>query len=502
MGAQRAAFGRLVRNLAGGSFWRDAGVRPAMTYDEFQTTVAPRGHEAFAAAIDRMRQGEANVLWPGRCQLFAATAGTTLGSAKLIPVTGEMLGHFHKSCRDAVLYYTARVGHAGVMRGKRLFVTGATGLTALHVEGSPHRAYSAEWPEIASLGFPSWARPELTGQGYSNAESPDWDARVASLIAGSAEKDISFVAGVPHWVLNFAEAMRTRQAELGRPVGNLRECWPNLECVMYGGCSAAPYQAELRANFGPGVELHEIYVAAEGVLAIQDGAGHGELRVLTHRGVYFEFVPLTDFDTCRTEALGPKAVTLENVATGVDYVVLITTPAGLARYVLGDIVRFTSVEPPRLIVVGRTDLRLTTYGERVLEKDVTDALLSVCQRHRWSIVNFHVAPLHSTALTGHTHGRHEWWVELKPGTMETPTGPQMALELDSELKRLNREYQSRRDSGRIDAPTVRLVMPGVFRHWQQFHGRWDGRSRIARCRGDRLVADELAQMTRFAGDQH
>ena len=134
------------------------------------------------------------------------------------------------------------------------------------------------------------------------------------------------------------------------------------------------------------------------------------------------------------------------------------------------------------------------------EREITDALLTICERHRWTIVNFHVAPLFGLNLTGASRGRHEWWIELKPGTVETPTGPQMAVELDLELQRSCRDYAERRNSGRIDAPFVRLVMPGVFRHWLRFHGKWSAQTKIARCRSDRLVADELAQITRFARD--
>ena len=177
-----------------------------------------------------------------------------------------------------------------------------------------------------------------------------------------------------------------------------------------------------------------------------------------------------------------------------------TTPAGLARYVLGDVVRFVSVAPPRLHYVGRTKLQLNAFGERVIEKEITDALIAVCERHGWTIVNFHVAPLTMSTNTGLLRGRHEWWIELKPGTVTTPTGPQMAAALDTGLRQHNPDYETKRKAGSMDAPIVRLVMPGVFEHWLRYQNKWGGQHKTPRCRSDRVIADELAQITNFARD--
>jgi hypothetical protein len=209
---------------------------------------------------------------------------------------------------------------------------------------------------------------------------------------------------------------------------------------------------------------------------------------------------MPDFDESRLEQLGPKAVPLADVKPGVDYAIVLTTPAGLARYVLGDVVRFLSTAPPRLVYVGRTSMRLGAFGEKLTERELTEALVTLCHRRNWHIVNFHVAPLLSQDLTGQNRGRHEWWIELKPGTLTTPTGPQMAGELDIDLQRLNEDYAMRRRSSAIEPPVVRLVMPGVFEHWLRHHHRWGGQQKLERCRADRRVADELAHITNFARD--
>jgi len=295
--------------------------------------------------------------------------------------------------------------------------------------------------------------------------------------------------------------LRESSAQGKRRVSNLQGLWPNLECFVHGGVPIAPFADELRHALGPTVNFHEVYAATEGFVAAQDIHAAAGLRLITNAGIFYEFLPMDQFDEARLDQLTKKIVPLAGVKPGVDYALLLTTPAGLVRYVIGDVVRFTSTEPPRLIYVGRTDLQLGAFGERVVEKEITDALVAVCTRHQWSIVNFHVAPLFAnSSLTGTNRGRHEWWIELKPGTIATPIGPQMAAELDTELQRLNSDYAAKRKAGGLDAPFVRLVMPGVFQHWLTFHERWGGQQKMPRCRSDRAIADELAQVTNFAVD--
>jgi hypothetical protein len=218
---------------------------------------------------------------------------------------------------------------------------------------------------------------------------------------------------------------------------------------------------------------------------------------MTAAGLFFEFLPMTVFDEGNATNLGPSAVPLEGVRAGVNYALLLTTPAGLCRYVIGDVVRFKSTDVPRLIYVGRTGLQLTAFGEHVIEQEVTDALLAVCQRHGWTIVNFHVAPVFANTLTGQMRGCHEWWIELKVPTTETPTANLMCPELDAEIRRRNHDYEAKRAGRSLEPPTVRLVMPGVFEQWMKQQGRWDGQSKMPRCRSDRLVADQLAELSRF-----
>lgn len=496
---QKLAFEHLTARLAQTAYWREAGVVAGMSYDSFQARLAPRGYEELAPAIERMKHGEADVLWPGRCSFFALTAGTTGPQPKCIPVTDEMLGHFRQAGLDALLYYTVRVRHAAVARGRHLFLSASTAVTPL-AAATPHVAYTGDLSGITALNLPVWCEQHLYEPGAAIAQMPDWSARLDAIVQRTRSLDITLLGGLPNWTLLLTAALRENSTVGKSRISNLQGLWPNLECYVHGGIPLGPYQDELRHALGPTVKFHEVYTASEGFIAAQDTEAGLGLRLMTGVGIFYEFVPLADFDEAHLARLGRKAVPLVAVTTGIDYVVLLTTPGGLARYVVGDIVRFTSTEPPRLVFVGRTKLTLNTFGEQLTEKEMTDALVAVCGRQNWHIVNFHVAPLSTHSLTGQTRGRHEWWIELRPGTQSTPIGVQLAAELDHELQRKNPAYEAKRKAGILEAPAARLVMPGVFEHWQRWREKWGGQHKLPRSRNDRLIADELAQITSFARD--
>jgi hypothetical protein len=499
IGTQERTLAGLTGHLAAASFWRESGVVANMPYADFRTRIAPRTYEQFAPVIERMRRGEADVLWPGQCSFYAVSSGTTAGRTKYLPVTEEMLGHFRRAGLDSLLYYTVRVKHAAMFRGRHLFLGGSTALTPLD-DVKPHVAYAGDLSGITALNLPGWVEKHLYEPGAAIAQIADWPEKLSAIVRQTRSLDITMLAGIPSWVLILAAALRESSAHGKERISNLQGLWPNFECFIHGGVPIGPFQEELRLALGPTVKFHEVYPASEGFIAAQDLEAAAGLRLMADVGIFYEFLAMTDFDESRLEHLGPKVVPLAGVKPGVDYAILLTTPAGLARYVIGDVVRFTSTEPPRLVYVGRTKLQLSAFGEHVIEKEITESLMTVCRRNRWSIVNFHVAPIFANSLTGQNRGRHEWWVELKPGTITTPTGLLMAAELDLELQRMNDDYEAKRKGGGLDAPVVRLVMPGVFEHWLRYKGKWGGQHKMPRCRSDRLIADDLGQITNFAKD--
>lgn len=493
---QAAVWRRLTANLAATTYGQSVGFERGMTPEQFRRRIVPQPHEAFAPWIERMTRGEADVLWPGLCHLYAISAGTSTGQTRHVPVTPAMLGHFRRASRDALLYYTARVGHSRVFRGRHLILSGSAPVAPL--PGTDRfEALGGDLSGIGALHLPGWAEDLLHEPGAEISRMTDWTAKVDAIIERTWNRDISLVAGMPHWVLALAAQFRGRLEGTSGLLPHLSALWPNLECLIHGGMPVAPFADHLRFDLGPHVIFHEIFPSSEGFIAAQDSDAALGLRLMADAGIFFEFLPMSEFREARLRELGPKIVPLEGVQPGIDYALVLTTPAGLSRYLNGDVVRFISVDPPRLVHVGQTGLRLAGLAEQVSEREVTEVLADVCRRHHWQITDFHVAPQFPNAWSHHAAGRHEWWIELHSGSVETPTGPILGAELDTALRRINPDYAARRLDGRLEPPLVRLVIPGVFEHWQRQKGRWGGHYKMPRCRSDRKVADELAALTRF-----
>jgi hypothetical protein len=475
----------LVARLAETEFGRTQGVRRGMSYANFQRTIPLRRYEEFAPWIERMKRGEADVLWPGRCAHFAVSSGTTSGRTKYLPVTRDLLDHFRRAGLDSLCYYAARTGSARVFRGKHLFLGGSTALTPLE-EARPYRAWCGDLSGITALNLPGWVERHLYEPGREIALIADWPAKLQAIVTRTARRDITLLAGIPSWVLILAEELRR---QTGKDL--LTAVWPRLECLIHGGVPLGPFAAELRAVAGPGVNFHEVYPASEGFIAAQDSDAAAGLRLMTDAGIFYEFLPLMRFDETRLVELGRETVPLAEVRAGVDYALVMTTPAGLCRYVIGDVVRFVSTQPPRLVYAGRTQLQLSAFGEHVIEKELTDALTAMAAQFELTIVNFHVAPRFVAREEGETRGRHEWWIEARtrPGNM--PDAAALAEALDRELQRLNDDYEAKRKGGGLAAPLVRIVAAGTFEGWLRRKGKWGGQSKMPRCRSDRVIADEL-----------
>jgi len=488
---QHAVFGKLVRNLAASKCGRADGIKAGTSYEEFRQRVPLRTYEAFAPFIERIKRGERDVLWPGGCGYFAVSSGTTAGRTKYLPVTPALLAHFRRAGMDSLLYYAARTGRTDVFRGRHLFLGGSSVLTPLPERADGEPAYAGDLSGITARDMPRWAERVLYEPGREIAQMDDWPAKIAAIAERTWQRDITLLAGIPSWVLVLAEALRSRAAQGGRSIGHLQELWPNLQCLVHGGVPVAPFAGELRAALGPSVAFHEVYPASEGFIAAQDAGETTGLRLMTDAGLFFEFLPFDLFSEPDLANLGTRVVPLEDVKAGVDYVLLLTTPAGLCRYVIGDVVRFTTTDVPRLVYVGRTRLQLSAFGEHVIERELTEGLAAVAQTHGWQVADFHVAPFFVETAAGVRRGRHEWWLELRGAEGDRAAGETIAAELDRELMRRNDDYEAKRRGGGLDAPLVRFVAKGTFERWLRASGRWGGQHKTPRCRSDRVVAREL-----------
>lgn len=482
---QAEAWNALCRGWAGTAFGREHALRPGMTSAAWHA-LPPRRYEDFLPWIERMKAGEADVLWRGRCPYFAVSSGTTAGRTKYLPVTAEMLVHFRRTGLASLLFHAGRVGHADVFRGRHLFLGGSTVLTPLPAAGGPPMR-CGDLSGITALNLPGWVERHLYEPGREIALVADWPAKLDAIVARTRARDLTLVAGIPSWLLILAERVL---AVTGRSV--LREVWPRLECIVHGGVPLGPFARQLAAVAGPGVHFHEVYPASEGFIAAQDSEPEAGLRLLADAGIYHEFLPLADYDESRLGELAARIVPLAEVSPGVDYVLLLSTPAGLCRYVIGDVVRFVTADPPRLVYRGRTRLQLSAFGEHVIEHEVTETLAEAAGVLGLAVANFHVAPRFAGEGGAGRRGRHEWLLELaapRPGLQ----ADQLNSLLDAGLQRRNEDYEAKRQGGGLESPEVRLVPEGTFAGWLQRRGKWGGQNKMPRCRSDREIADALLE---------
>jgi GH3 auxin-responsive promoter len=484
---QSKAYSKLVTALSKTSAWSSVGVENHLPYEEFQATVALHRYEDLYSFIERMKSGEPDVLWPGKCIYYAVSSGTTAGRTKYIPVTKAMLSHFRKAGLNSLLYYSSRRPNANVFQGKHLFLGGSTGLTPIK-SSSTFKAYCGDLSGITARHLPRWVEKYLFEPGIEIAAMDDWPKKIDAIAARTQLTDISLIAGIPSWILILAEAIKKKTG-----VENLQKLWPRFECLIHGGVPIGPYVTELRRALGSTVNFHEVYPASEGFIAAQDShISDFGMRLMTDCGIFYEFLPLRDFDHTRLSSLGAKAVPLSQVDIDVDYALIMSTPAGLCRYVIGDVVRFTSVNPPRLTYVGRTALQLSAFGEHVIEKELTDSLVSTANKYNLSIADFHVAPLFPKPEIGRLRGCHEWWIELTSGKIEELNIFRDTL--DETLQAKNEDYEVKRKAGGLSEPVIRILKPGTFELWLKSRGKWGGQNKTPRCRSDREVATSLESL--------
>ena len=490
--AQQAAFAKLMAQCAGTEFGRGHGLTADTTYARFREAVPPRAYDYFKPLVDRMAAGEADVLVPGRCPFFVETAGSTGDAPKLLPVPEAQLAHFRHGLRDALFLYAAKAGHTGVFLGPHVHIGASTAVT------EENGAYRTSLDGILTLCLTPWVEANLRAPPSAVSQLPEGAEKIEATAQAMLHRDVTLIGGTPALVCALALAVGEAAGTGKQRMTHLQTVWPNLECGLFTGAPLGLFGEALRASLGSTVNFHEVYAAAEGIFAAQDESKGPGLRVLTDAGVFFEFLPLADFTEAVLPRAGAKCLPLDKVRSGVDYVLLVTTPAGLCRYAPGDIVRFVSLDPPRLHFAGRTALQLNALGERVTERDVLETLQAVCARNGWQAVSFHVAPYHRRIAAGQNINCHEWWLELRTHTMmKTPTANVLGPEFDAELAHRNRDYAAKRADGSLDVPSVRLVMPGVFEQWAAEQHKTASASKMPRCRSDRLIADQLAALARF-----
>lgn len=465
---QQRVFDHLLRQAQNTDFGKDHGFADIKDYEQFAKQVPIRDYEALKPYIDRVVSGEENVLWPGRPLYFAKTSGTTSG-AKYIPLTKASMPTHITAARNAILSYIHETGNSGFVDGKMIFLQGSpilkktkgiqtgrlSGIVAHYVPGY-----------LQKNRMPSWTTNCID----------DWEEKVEAIVEETRAENMTVISGIPSWVQMYFEKLIEKT---GKKVGGL---FPNFTLFIYGGVNYAPYRKKFEDLMGRKVDSIELYPASEGFFAYQDSQNKKGMLLLLDSGIYYEFVKVEEFyDT------NPRRLPLKRVETGVNYVMIISTTAGLWAYNLGDTVSFTSLSPYRVIVTGRVAHYISAFGEHVIGKEVEYALTSALSVSDAQVTEFTVAP-QINPEDGLPY--HEWFIEFE----QLPTDRKIfAKALDEALQEQNSYYKDL-ITGRVLRPLKITAVPRAgFTAYMKQQGKLGGQNKLPRLSNDRKIAEALME---------
>lgn len=440
-------------------------------YKTFAERVPISKYEEYQPKIERSRRGESNIFWPHPIKWFAKSSGTTNAKSKFIPVSQESLEDCHYAAsKDLLCMYLNNNEESQMFTGKSLRLGGSKEL---------YRENGTVFGDLSAIlidNMPFWAEFSSTPSNRVSLMS-DWELKMQAIIEETQNENVTSLAGVPSWMLVLLNNVLEHTGK-----NHLFELWPNLEVYFHGGVSFVPYADQYKAilpksNF----KYYEIYNASEGFFAIQDQNDSSELLLMLDYGIFYEFIPM---DTYWTDH--QKVLRLDDVQLGVNYAVVITTNAGLWRYRIGDTVRFTSLNPYRIKVSGRTKHHINAFGEELIIENAEDALRKVCFSTSAEIVDYTAAPIF---MNGKEKGSHEWLIEFKTPPVNLH---EFNVLLDSTLQELNSDYEAKRfNNMTLNMPTVHVAREHLFYDWLKHHDKLGGQHKIPRLSNSRHYLDEL-----------
>ena len=465
---QDAILKTLVKTAKNTEFGKEHGFDSIHTYDDFKKQVPIRDYEQIKPWIEKIKEGKHNILWKGKPIYFAKTSGTTSG-VKYIPITKESIPNHINSARDALLCYIAQTGNAAFASGKLIFLSGSPVLD--RVGGVPTGRLSG----IVNHHVPKYLRSNQLPSYETNCIE-EWETKLDSIVAETINQDMTLISGIPPWMQMYFDELIKRSGKL---VGEL---FPDFSVMVYGGVNFEPYKPKLFESIGRKVDGIETFPASEGFFAFQDTQTEPGLLLNTNSGIFFEFIP--------SEEIGkehPRRLSLREVEVGVNYALIINSNAGLWGYDIGDMIRFVSVNPYRLVVTGRTKHFISAFGEHVIGEEVEYSLLKTAKEENVQITEFTVAPYISKDK-GKSY--HEWFIEFEnePRSMQ-----QFAEKIDACLRKKNAYYDDLIAGNILQKLTITPVKKNGFIDYMRSIGKLGGQNKVPRLSNDRTVADALSQ---------
>lgn len=442
------------------------------SHKDFQDSSPIQDYNKIKPYVDRLRDGEKDLLWPGEVKWFAKSSGTTSDKSKFIPVTKEALEECHlKGPKDLFAQFITNNPETKVLKGKTLTLGGSH-----RVNNFSNNSYYGDLSAIMLENVPFWT-DFIRIPSTEIALIEEFEEKIEKIIETSLHENVTSFAGVPSWYLVLFNRVLERTGK-----SNLLEVWPNLEVFAHGGVNFEPYREQYQKLI-PSEQMHyvETYNASEGFFGIQDNQHQNDMLLMLDYGIYYEFIPMSEFDKPN-----PKVLGLEEVELGQNYAMVISTNAGLWRYLIGDTVKFTCKYPFKIKVTGRTKHFINAFGEEVIIDNAEQAMKIACG-HTGAVVNEYTAgPIF---MGDKQKGAHQWIIEFntQPDDLDHFTGI-----LDNSLKTLNSDYEAKRHKNlTLEQPHVISVPEGTFYNWMKQRGKVGGQNKIPRLSNNRKYLDEV-----------
>jgi hypothetical protein len=441
------------------------------TLKDFKKKVPIHEYDDMRPYIMRMMEGEENVLWNTPVTWFAKSSGTTSDKSKFIPISEESLQDNHyQANKDLLSNYYKNFPGSDLLTGKGLVVGGSHQINKINEE-----IQYGDLSAVLMQNSPFWGQwlrtPEL-----SIALMDEWEDKIEQLAHITANENVTSLAGVPTWTL----LLLKRILEI-KKASNIKEVWPNLELYINGGVSFVPYREQFEKIIGAPINYLEVYNASEGFFAAQEKPDDDGMTLFTEHGIFYEFMPVEEYGKP-----SPLTVGLNQVQLNRQYAIIISTTGGLWRYLVGDTIRFTSLNPYRIVVSGRLKQYMNAFGEEVIV-DNSDKAIAVASHKTGAIVSdYTAAPLF---FTEHSNGAHEWLIEFEkePESLDAFTH-----ELDAALKDANSDYEAKRYKNiALRLPVVKMLPKGSFVQWLRSKGKLGGQHKVPRLCNERNFIEEI-----------
>jgi hypothetical protein len=461
---QQKVFQQLIQQAKDTQFGKDHDFSGIKSFGDFAKMVPVRDYEELRPYVDLVVKGEENILWKGKPLYFAKTSGTTSG-AKYIPLTKESMPYHIEAARNAILSYIHETGKANFVDGKMIFLQGSPSLEEKNgIKLGRLSGIVAHYvPEYLQKNrMPSWETNCIE----------DWETKVEAIVGETFHEDMAVISGIPSWVQMYFEKLA---AKANKPVG---EIFKNFNLFIYGGVNYEPYRAKFEKLIGRKVDSIELFPASEGFFAYQDSQKEKGMLLLLNSGIFYEFIKADEFFT-----ENPHRCTIGEVELGINYVLILSTNAGLWAYNIGDTIQFTSLKPYRIIVSGRIKHYISAFGEHVIGKEVEAALKEAMEGTDVQINEFTVAP-QINPQSGLPY--HEWLIEFEnePDDLED-----FALDIDQAMRQQNVYYDDLITGHVLRTVVITKVPKNGFREYMKSVGKLGGQNKLPRLSNDRKIAD-------------